>query len=324
VASVITVQSPNFGSPLARAENRTAVATGVLQTAASVAGFDKDLSPNLHGAIAEPVTDASSEKLLKHLCDRILLGGLKDCKKNLEDADSRGHASEAKAWRGRLDTLASARKWLSGLHGDDAYAFPDLSPTRLNEAGTVLGCLYRYPHGTERDLFYGAVVGANPRLRPVVTAGVSAIPVLGALVNAGGYNVDRFFDDAESIIQDVVMSEKERPVALPDLPADSPAPKYDAVERYQHALIGGSYGLRTRAGHVGGYVGMKTHDFVIPAAYQLMLPHRGKTLETQRTFFGNLVDEQANHISGAARDDLPVRVLLGDMAEMFPRDPNVQ
>ncbi len=287
---IITIESPNFGSPLGRPAN----ADNVLQCLNLVlAGF---------GQIDEasfPITAAKLRSLPvagPGLNIRFVLDLLDTPLKEF-----RAEGSTLKKQKPQVfDYLETARKWLSGLDntgGDpvfqhDESAFIDLNIALLARPGSVLHAVNKNPlnrikHaaivGTDNqlDLFFQSAVKTYVETLPRLKQWIGNIVVSRQSISDALKKLAKTAGDAYK----GVMIDQDDPTA----PGDLNFPEIQARKKDFEAgveLSDPRYKLQ------GAPLPQRAHDFVIPSAYQLM--------EKQTpAFLGNWVNPDASHLSGA-------------------------
>jgi hypothetical protein len=232
---VVTVQSPNRGSPVAAVAKSTDVLRAML---AILLSLPKWLPP-----------DFRSTPLWTFLAGTPGTGGTLAAVNGLLDSelDSWPEVSENERLR---ETWLTARKWLSGLSGVEDLAFWDLDPARLAQVGSVLQAINDYPLASIR---HGAVIGSDNRLANFAKALLHDAPwYVRLLVWFKSGTVRDLLAQADGIYKDDAMS----------LPTDTPGSL--AVE-YRDGVPKGRYQLDTP-------LPAGAHDFVIPSASQLLIP----------------------------------------------------
>ncbi|MES1208041.1 MAG: hypothetical protein ABUS79_19065 [Pseudomonadota bacterium] len=298
VAAVITVQSPNHGSPLADGANVGNAGTGLLGAVTGLLGYPiiPSEDPHTHAAVEALVAgqlrvpDPQAET---HPPYHFGVGAV--CA--LLDAMIR---DTPRSRPEKADVLRTCRKWLTGLSPAKMFtAFADLDPRGLDDPRSVLGRLMAAPLD---QVFHGAIIGGDPSAEDLI---VQQRPwwqrwLIRLLAKPS------WFDDLARPFAEIVMNE-----------AASPEPPQSPL----HAALAELYrtGLSGSAAEVT--LPPFAHDFVIPAVSQALytLGHR----PTNVPFLGNRLNAKATHASGADPDDdacdLPfVEQMLGDLADRLP------
>jgi hypothetical protein len=282
IDGIVTIESPNFGSPLGRPANADNVVQSLSLVLAGIGQLDEPSFPGF-AALVRSLTGLPHQlnlPLILELIDKALL-------------EFRMQGSTMIDKNPRLfDFLETARKWLSGLDDTDTAvfdhgesAFFDLNIEFLAQTGSVLNVINKNPL---QRIQHAAIVGTDNQLDAFVESGVEAFVekkfILERLL------VDKLiFGHMEDTLRQLLaiagnaykgaMIEKALP-SSPDI-AQRVADFTNGVQQSdaRYALQGG--GLQPLA-----------HDFVIPSAYQLIEKQSPR-------FLGNWVNPDASHLSGA-------------------------
>jgi len=259
IAGVITIQSPNHGSPFAHSRNKDRITRGLVKVLMQLISLDpkrfallgNQLMSLPFGTLYALITNALTDLLVR---DEL----------NPQEA-------------GLADGARSALKWLSGLQPlEFATAFDDLGAEKYAQEFSVLSLVHRYPL---KRIVSGAVVGTNNKLDSI------AFSVLGALYGAGssvkplGYDLKTNLEAASATFADTIMADAWDEIPL--RPAGAPDP-VEYLKCYENDYVIRNATVLTRA-----------HDFVIPSISQL--------LEHDHRSVGNLVNQEATHLSGSVR-----------------------
>jgi len=297
IAAVITVQSPNHGTPLADGANTDNVGVGLLGALTGLLGYGivPPANPRTRAAV-----DALVAGMLRvhdpqgHLGTPFHFGVGAVCA--LLDAliadTPRDHPDKG-------DLLRTCRKWLTGLSpAKIVTAFADLDPRTLDDPHTVLGRLLEAPH---QQVFHGAVVGGDPSLEDLI---LQERPwwqrgLIRLFVNPG------HFSDVGRPFARIAMDEAA--AHIPQGPRHA-----QLAELYRTGLTGSAAELS---------VPPFAHDFAIPSVSQALYPLGQRPRDA--AFLGNRLNARATHVSGAdpgaAECDLPmVEDLLRDLGERLP------
>jgi len=149
------------------------------------------------------------------------------------------------------DSWRTARKWLSGLSGLEHLAFWDLDPLRLNDQGSVLDAIARFPL---RSIQHGAVIGTDNRLHDFINSLLHDAPWTVRLVaRLKSDTIDELVQQADDIYNTDAMC----------FPARTPPV---LLAEYQQGIKAGTYNLAKD-------LAAAAHDFVIPSASQLLVPY---------------------------------------------------
>jgi len=236
IHSVITVQSPNRGSPVAAKAKAADVARAMLGILLALPGWlpEKFRGTRVWSFLMEHQQRSSLVSFVNQLLDAELL-----------------------TWTGPNDnrrlreTWLAARKWASGLSGLEDLAFWDLDPASMGEVGSVLHAIATW---RLLDIQHGAVIGTDSGMRDLVDAAMhdSAWYLkLGAGVVAA--KVEQFVSQAEDIYRVDGIS----------FPPETPG---TVAGEYLNGIPAGEHGLESA-------LAKGAHDFVIPSASQLLLPN---------------------------------------------------
>ena len=286
IDGIITIESPNFGSPLGRPAN----ASNVLQSLNLViAGFGQ------LDAASFPITAAKLKLLTgapRELDIRFVLDLLDT---PLTEFRTMGASLMSKNQK-LFKYLETARKWLSGLDdtGHDPVfehaesAFFDLNIEFLAQPGSVLHDVNKNPL---RRIKHAAIIGTDNQLDMFVESGVRSFvstlaPVKAFLANhlAPWGHIEQKLRQLLTIAGDAykgAMSEQGAGLNNPDIAA--------RINDFNNGVKApnAKYDLRN------GELQAQAHDFVIPSAYQLIEKQPGAP------FLGNWVNPDASHLSGA-------------------------
>jgi len=213
----------------------------------------------------------------------------------------------AKSDKGLSQFVRTARKWLSGLNGDKQLAFWDLDSVRLNRPGSVMEALDNHPL---MDTYCGAVAGDNfhlePLLHDVVKLKHPKVAELGFVVRG---LLRHIVHPSEVIFQTRTFDMMPQPLT----------PSNEGLARlhsdWQSEIVPAVWIIQNNVG-----IPARANDCVIPTASQLL-----RTVAGDRPkFFGNYVNEDASHISGAVLVDSGpkdidfVKELLGRISQAIP------
>ena len=282
VHGVVTVQTPNFGSPVARHDNHAQlerVLGALLQKIPlGLARFGAPL--DFHSLIAWLAAHKTSITI--DGLDDALAASILEIRRRI----ARGESVSASDSRDRIGLLVAARKWLSGLcskRSGEQFAFSDLSPARNWRAsppgaGWVLSALNDAGHTVP----HAAVIGCNPSLEALFGGGITGF--LGrALAHLFGVSLDTLTREYQT-----VFDERER------LGTDL-TPGYQALADL--------YVAGAKKPPLEGLA----HDCVIPSSHQLLYApqHKGPA-----AFIGHFINRDSNHASGTALTDAPPSDLM--------------
>ena len=286
IDGVVMLDTPNFGSPLARPAN----AINVMQSLALVLAGTGQLDEATFPGVAAKLRGLASAPRSVDLA--WLLDFLDDA---LTTLVANPHANKKKP--GLFSFLATARKWLSGLESvnttpnpvfaHEESAFFDLDLELLPKNGSVLNAVNSYPL---EAIKHAAIVGTDNQLDSFIEAAIRMYAdgqgwlaglLGGLLVNKLKKPLQGFFKIAGDAYKDAM-----REQGLGAAPAPTITARLDDFSRGVESSDR-RYGFRTRF-----KIAESAHDFVIPSAYQLVEKQTPACL-------GNWVNRSASHLSGA-------------------------
>jgi hypothetical protein len=272
IAGVVTVQSPNHGSPLANPKNVDNVAVGLLGILSGLGGYPiiTPQNPVTRGAIESLVQGTLNSSIpvpwhfgIGAVCD-ILDAMIQETPQDQPD---------------KSDFMRTARKWLTGLlPTKQPTAFADMNPAGIDDPKSVLGRLMAFPH---LNILHGAVVGADTALDDLVVEGMPWWKSLIVRHIVG----QEYFEAAQSAYAHIAMDEVGAKIPM------------GTNEGLLGSLFQNGF---SKAGIVTG-IGPFAHDFVIPSVSQAM--YTIETTPPSASFLGNTVNPKGTHISGADETD---------------------
>jgi len=262
ITAVITIDSPNFGSPLANPENKDAIFGGLVECMLALLGCDRRRMPLVNRIMAKSIT-------FDGVIDAVEIA--------LRDAQREHAAAEIKRFS---RVLSSAEKWLSGLKADADSAFSDLNiATMADEASaSVLNLVNSYPL---QRVLHGAIIGTNANLDDLVRSFQNVAVSMGwglftKYFKILGCSLAHNIAAASKIYKEKVMLESH----------------FDNHARRIAAIVGKSNkGMTPFHAASRSRIKPHAHDFVVPSVYQL-LPTGGAG------YIGVRVNKHANHNSG--------------------------
>jgi hypothetical protein len=293
IAGVITVQSPNHGSPLAGRGNQRLVSVGLIGMLTGLGGISiVGDNPKTRAAIEAlsdgflrlPPSPAPFRFGVSAVCAVL--------DQAIADSVERGDTTSR-----QTSLLRTARKWLTGLSRDKVRtAFFDVDPSGLDSRRTILGRLVESPH---QDVFHGAVIGANSSLEDLI---------LQTRPWWQRWAVRRFvapqrFSNIESAYTRIAVDEDAR---------------HHPPTGARRRRLAGLYVAGVPGNAADPELPAYAHDFVVPSVSQALClltpPPPGNR------FLGNVVNPSATHISGAypggAPSDVPhVRRMLRTLSD---------
>jgi|GEM_PF-5252349 len=278
IKAIITIQSPNFGSPLANPDNRADIICGIIEGFTSIFSM---YSPKFNAFLDFLKAGIKFESL-----NEILINALEGIKSLQVSTDISAETKEK-----AIDFVTTIIKWLSGLNGCKDTAFYDLNISRLdnaNESSSILPLVNNFPLNR---IYYGAVISANNKLDDIISsflkeflAGIVKMMVQGSFkkVKFLDKSLQENFEHITELIKDKVYVEKNKNNYTNNLIKkildiyDNGTNQNDATDLKLNCSL----------------LQAKTHDFVIPSSFQLLLNNNNNN------FLGNKINEIANHNSG--------------------------
>jgi len=285
VDGIITISSPNFGSPLANPANTGYIINGFLKIIGILLGISKTPG-EFAGNTAPEISRDELVDILKELCSGLY-----------KSQTLTASTEEIRTKSGELThILEELYNWLGGLRNDPNNAFYDLNIFRLNNDYSIAASVFQSnPADTIRgiistnnslkelltDVVWGEVIeilekiihrlsqkkkALAVKLSPQNVAAVSELKSLSTAKRQSK------IEEIEKIINTEIMVEHK--------PAENPIIQ-QRIENYENGVP--ETGLAAYA-----------HDFIIPSAYQL-------TVDKQTIPPGdNKPNDEANHISGSS------------------------
>jgi len=265
IHGIITIASPNYGSPLANPMNKESVIDGINALLLTLLSLNPDRYQFLNNYVDlkldfDEVTDLIGNLLYDF------------------DRDEKWVGSE----QSLRNTLATASKWLSGLRDDPNTAFHDLSIMNFEKEFSVLNLVNNYPL---KRIYYGSIVATNNDLDDFIKS--LAGNVLGRLgwcfiksKKLFKYKIKENIKRANDVYKNEIMSENST------VKECSNQQTRDIIKNYKEGIL--SAGIEAGA-----------HDFIIPSICQILPESNDGRL------LGNIINKRASHNSGKSRDYKP-------------------
>jgi hypothetical protein len=285
IRGVITVQSPNHGSPLADRRNVDNAGTGLLGALfglleyAVVDGHNPHLGAALHALAFGRLGRAGADPF--HFGVGAVAALLDEAVLDTDERRRRRGAAAPESARDRhkIDLLRTCRKWLTGLAPEEtATAFGDLDPAGLDVPSTVLGRLVESP---PREIFHGAVVGSNSSVQDLA---LQELPFYERWAIRHFVGAERF-GDVQSAYTRISLDEEADASSYPRTP--------------RHAELARLYRLGLDSAGFAPELPPFAHDFVQPSVSQAL--HVLDRSAPHPRFLGNRLNASATHISGGRR-----------------------
>lgn len=303
IKAVITISSPNHGSPLADPVNREQITDGALKVILSLVSLHAEVGSkplrSVHRYLAGKIEFAQLYGVIDELYEE--LGALP----NPSGREESIH-----------DSLGTALKWLSGLDGAASNrvrysAFDDLGVTSYLQQHSVLSLVNEH---SLKKIYYGAIIGSNNSLDDLIS-GVGGLKYKVARIFMR--SLRRNVQAASTAYADNIMREtlatpdsvygQDVLMKKPTLTAMAQnVPFQTGVQRYREG-----WQLPQPGNDLGPTLPAATHDFVIPSHSQ--------GLPAGSLLLGNLVNDKANHNSGKDRSKGPGKVNYRHIKQLLKR-----
>lgn len=296
IHSIITVSSPNFGSPLANELNRNDISKAIVRILNSISSINTPYFTNL--------LRYQTENIDYEEINEFVQGGIE----GFTQMQKNGNPREKDAANESLNFLYSLKKWLGGMRDDPNNAFYDLKITHLkndpHKKAHVLN-LVNHPDYQLKRINYAALVGTNSSTNDALgslTKG-KLLFSLGKIVLEQQYLFgtkikDNFktVDELYKYLMMVEYSEIEKRDILNNfkniiIKQNTPETIRSVLESY---IKGAS--VQTGKGKIQN-IPKLSHDFVIPSVCQCWPKHDSNDANN----FGVYVNPKANHNSGKSR-----------------------
>lgn len=275
IAGVITIGSPNWGSPLANPYNSNNVSTilfSILNKYAHNPGLFSDVIRALITNLIPAFPTIGNIATLVDYLDSTIA----DCL--------------TKPPSPNIDTLITMRKWLSGMYPVPKgwrTAFSDLSMLNYDNPESVLSLVNDTPsyHSQSKTGYYGAVVNTNNQVNDLLKAMIPGFPVIPQLP---------ILADISDMYQGVMKEMESSKVAFENKQRFTSF--FQARDKAASMLENWKPNTARR------------HDFVVPSAYQI-LHDKG-----DGGYLGNQFSD-TNHLSGTQNCYSQLRELLKTLAQ---------
>ncbi|MBN2012461.1 hypothetical protein JW960_24240 [candidate division KSB1 bacterium] len=231
ISAIITISSPNFGSPLANPANADSITDGLRSILLTLLSLYRKDFHNLYD-----YTMLNFDALYTAIIEAY------------KDAHESGHEME--------ELLKSAIKWFSGLKGNESSAFFDLSIGNFDAEFSVLSLVNAYPL---TRIYEGAIISANNNLQDLLYSRFGWLGDLAlkstSLVKLWGNSIWDNITAASDIYRKQIMTEQ--------LGAHETDPiKLKLADEYHvgHKLPEG----------IPARIDAFAHDVIIPSVYQAL------------------------------------------------------
>lgn len=260
ITAIITIASPNYGSPLANPSNENSIVTGFQEIFFSMLSLYSNEFPRLYN-----YTTPDFSEVYRGIIEAY------------HDAKDQDHEIQ--------ELLKTAIKWLSGIKNNPNSAFDDLDIANFRYKHSVLNLIEKYPL---KRIHYGAVLTVNNNLNDLIYSTLSWIgDIIFSLINRyfgkrmlWNHSLTENFQKASQIYNETVMKENLQGGNVAQIESE-------IANRFQtEYVIPKCKNRKIKVSKIKKYA----HDFIIPSAYQV-LPDGDKLL-------GHYINEFANHNSG--------------------------
>ena len=264
IKGIITISSPNFGSPLANYDNNENIINGLIEIIWSFFSFYKKYN-NINGFadIINWTEDKINFEHITEILERMLNGAIAINSKEL------------------IKFFTSAIKWLGGLSGDKNNAFYDLNILNMNANNYSALSLINKNEYRLNNILYGSIISTDNRIDSVLISllkenlGLILIPFAKCFLKIKiilNKSILQNFNKASKTYKKRIMKEQIKKSNIKQIIKDK-------IYDYNN----GNNQLN---------ISQQAHDFVIPSSYQILLDN------DKNNFLGNKINKYANHNSG--------------------------
>jgi hypothetical protein len=293
VKAVVTAHSPNWGSPVARYDNRQHATAGAYKAVAGLLGMPTPsishqsavfksvglkLDELVGGLLTPPTADPPGPRRMDIEAVAALLRAA------IEDFDRMSpYARTSNA--ATIDLVDTALKWTGALENKFGSAFNDLSIGTISEEGRVL---HDINNAWPETVLAGAILGGNFSLKTLVRSMVSGLATL--------------------CVDGLIGQIRENLTNAQEAWRDGPMTEHDVTKPGAHP-VSTDYLTAVHVHTIDGQVMIpeRSHDFLVPTTYQSLGPRwlgsAPKAPPKPSWLVGNLFNEDAAHLSGAELSD---------------------
>lgn len=265
IHGIITIASPNFGSPLANPKNKESVIDGINALLLTLLS----LNPDRYNFLNNYVDSKLDFDEITDLIDSML-----------------NDFTRAETWVGSEEslrnTLATASKWLSGLRDDPNSAFHDLSVMNFEKEYSVLNLVNTYPL---KRIYSGSIVATNHDLNDFIRS------LAGNILGRVGWCIVKRKKIFNFKISDNIKLANE--VYKNEIMSEGAIVKDSSNQQIRQLIKNYEEGIPAAG------IDARAHDFIIPSICQI-LPDSDND-----RFLGNIINKDASHNSGKSRHYKP-------------------
>lgn len=187
IAGIITISSPNFGSPLANPDNAENILGGIIECVMAFFSFYNDYYGDLLNILKE-VYDPES---LVRIIDALMAGIQREKKKtHLEGF------------------VVTMRKWLGGLYSIPNNSLYDLNNNLMDDKHSVLAIVNRYP---PRRILYGSIVSMQNSVHDLISHSIPWIKLISFFKrNIFNRRIEENYKRVAKIYRDRIMLEMSK------------------------------------------------------------------------------------------------------------------
>ncbi len=270
IEGIITVQSPNYGSPLANSDNADNIIDLILTSFISVVSMYKNYFPILNRYITKGIEFENLKTVLE------------DIRADAEELLKKGN--ENAEWI--HDFIISAQKWTSGLDKNICdTAFCDLNIKKMDEEYSILSSVNKE---NLSNIKYGAIVSSLNDFIEILWSIINELKkgkcIMKLIFNSMlkkkfilGKTFKENFDEVSINYKELMKETKIKEI------------KYKNPKIYEQGLS-----KNDEVFTIDKNLPELSHDFVIPTSYQLLENNK------HDNFLGIYLNEKANHNSGGS------------------------
>lgn len=271
ILGVITVGSPNYGSPLANPDNRENVADGLLQAALGLFSFHNDHFRELLDWTANRFTFDD----ILNILERARIGFERMSQIEMSPGVRKRASTEE-------ETLGILLRWFGGLQTDPDNAFFDMNLKHLDRPFSVLSLIHRYP---PRRIYHGSVVNGDSSTVRFFRSFFSGFPA--GLFDLALHRIRLFgknMGENLSLVDRILMAGIMRETSFDTKPTGELIRSVLELKRTGRTIFPGGISMSLPP---------QAHDFIVPCAYQITPPGM------DQTYLGNIWNPMANHANGS-------------------------
>lgn len=263
IKAIITISSPNYGSPLANPDNADQITSGFIETIFTIFS----MVPGNYGDLIKYLQSSVQYKNIAVILNLLI--------KSVANDEILTHKESTKL----MKILATAKKWTSGLTGDKATAFADMDIFNIEKYPlSILSTINREPLKTVK---FSSIISADSRFKDTA---MSLLPwymriIFYIFILNEKLFLNRKLNDNLKIItkifQDEIMTEKNKTGNIKII--------QDRIDQYYKG---------------SDILPVEANDFIMPSSYQVF----DEIMNNRSNFYGNYINKKANHNTGMEAD----------------------